>query len=123
MSDNIIVSLFYFLIIILIAYFVGKNRRVGIFWSIFFGVFLSPIGGIIITLSSSKKAIIYSPRSKMRINLSNASLFLGAILLLGSLFYLFVENNSSMSQTENIRNLWVSIGMIGIGVYTNYTGR
>jgi len=28
-----------------------------------------------------------------------------------------------MSQTENIRNLWVSIGMIGIGVYTKNTER
>lgn len=37
-----------------IAYFFGKKRQIGFAWSFFFCLFLSPIGGFIITMLSRK---------------------------------------------------------------------
>lgn len=39
----------------LIAGFLGRNRKIGLGWSLFFCLFLSPIVGLIIVLFSPKK--------------------------------------------------------------------
>jgi hypothetical protein len=122
MTDQILVLFFIFILISAVGYFIGRNRRVGIFWSIYFSLFLTPIGGIIVTFISSKKADFYQPRSKIRIYLSYGALFLGSLLLLGSLISLINNDTSGgLSRSSQFNNLWISVGFIGIGIYTIIT--
>ena len=74
---------------------------------------------IIITFVSSKKADFYQPRSKIRIYLSYGTLFLGGLLLLGSLTSLINNDISGgLSRISQFNNFWMSVGFIGIGIYT-----
>lgn len=38
----------------IIAYFLGKKRRIGFYWSLFFSIFLTPIFGFFVTIFSNK---------------------------------------------------------------------
>ena len=119
MSNKVTAYIFLLILSGALAYFVGRKRRVGFFWSIFFSLFLSPLGGLIITLNSVKRADFYSPRSRSRLNWSNGALFLGGFLFLGTLYSLYTKDYSNgLNQSSQFSNLWISIGFIGIGIYT-----
>lgn len=54
-TSLLIAGMIYFLICFLIAYYAGRKRKVGLWWSFLFSVCFTPVVGLIITLASSAK--------------------------------------------------------------------
>lgn len=102
-----------------IAYFLGKRRQIGFGWSFFFCIFLSPIGGFIITMLSRKH---YLPNPKP----SKSKKVLGWIFILPFIFLIFtvllgLNSNASFEDTVNV--FFVSIGFVGLGNYLIQLGK
>jgi energy-coupling factor transporter transmembrane protein EcfT len=50
-------QIFFFLIIAALVALLGRNRKIGYGWSLFFCIFLSPLIGLIIILLSKKNDV------------------------------------------------------------------
>jgi hypothetical protein len=110
--EKLLILTFYLVIVFSISYFIGKKKKVGFWWSVFFCSFLTPIIGLIIVLRSDSKDYIEVNKSKGSI-LGGFLLVLGILCLLGQLNYL----NKDQSMFFDSRAFWISIGIIGGGIY------
>ena len=89
----------------LIGFFIGKNRRLGIFMSIFIGVTFSPLISLIITFFSSKLGTpLKSNRSRI---------YVGCIIIIGVIL-------SVIRQLEimTTAKAFLGIGFLGMGIYS-----
>lgn len=105
------------ILIVLIAVLAGSKRRIGIIWSLFFGIFLTPLVQIIVTFSSTKKT--QPPKVYHK-----AETIIGYILCIvsGMLLVIAVKdlvNNPLVAETGNRfdRFLSICIGFVGLGIY------
>ena len=119
----------------LIAYFIGRKRKIGFWWSLFFCWFLTAIGGLIITLSSKKLDAPNPSPSKVKsaiggvlIVIFGLSLIL-AINSIGSFDSMINQNYGGDESVKQLMNqnaynsIALSMGFIGLGVYLILLGR
>ena len=103
----------YVAINLLIAYFLGRKRQIGYIWSCFFLIFLSILGGLIITLLSPKYYSDSPKRSKGKIIIGwIMAIFFGIQVLLAF---------PSTASTHGY--LLVHIGFFGLGLYLIQIGK
>jgi hypothetical protein len=96
---------------ILIAYFLGRKRQIGFGWSLFFCLFLSPLGGFITTMLSRK----YYDSNPKPSNLMN--IFGWGLIVIFTLVSI-VEIQRYIKFPGNQRPLLgFSLGLAGLGVY------
>ena len=104
-----------------IAYFLGKKRWIGFWWSLFFCISLSPLLGYIITIFSSK--IDEKPFTSSVIQVWGWLLIpIGVLSGIGTLTALFVEDIKVVPEAI-IYGFMVSLGVIGFGIYIILSGR
>lgn len=104
---------FFFGICFIISYFLGKKRQIGFAWSFFFCVFLSPVGGLIITMLSRK---YYDPNPKP----SKTLKIIGWVLVVWCSLALLGQSGRIQSDPNNIsiiNGIFGCIGLIGLGAY------
>jgi surface polysaccharide O-acyltransferase-like enzyme len=104
---------FFFGIAFLVAYFLGRKRQIGFAWSFFFCVFLSPIGGLIVTMLSRK---YYDPNPQP----SKTLKIVGWILVVWCSLALLGQSGKLQSDPNNIstiNGIFGVIGFIGVGAY------
>ncbi len=95
------------------AHFLGRKRQIGFGWSFFFCLFLSPIGGLIITMLSRK---YYDPNPEP----SNSKKVWGWILIVWfslSVLGLIMRLGSGRVDAIALNTLIMEIGFIGLGYY------
>jgi hypothetical protein len=114
--------IFFGIIAFLIAHFLGSKRQIGFGWSLFFCLFLSPLGGFITTMLSRK---YYDPNPVP----SNSKKIWGWILIVLFSLGLIVQllklgrgyNHSDALMALDYRTtaetLPLTIGFIGLGFY------
>ena len=123
MGNSIITIRFINLIIaVVISLFFGRNRKIGVWWSLLFTITLSCVfGGIIVFQSPKKNNSLNTRPSKLKkifaIILAVFSLFL-LIRLTQALFYLNTKDNIQIVETINI-GMFI-IGLIGVYIYMIY---
>lgn len=111
-----------------IAHFIGKKRQIGFGWSFFFSLTLSPIFGLIFTLSSRKYTAPNPPPSKSKKSWGWLLVALASILFLGELKdiadgYPFIRPSSILYQTVGLIALGFYIIQLGKGKNFNPKGR
>lgn len=96
-----------------IAHFLGKKRQIGFGWSFFFCIFLSPIGGFILTMLSKRHYLPDPKPSKLKKIIGWILILPFTFLILSVIFNL--NSNASFEDTVNV--FFVSIGFAGLGYY------
>ena len=103
-----------FVIGLLLGYFLGRARPIGMAWTTFFSVTFWPIGALIFVLFSPKIGKANTEKSRIKLILGSLVLVLGVGL--------FVAISSALMQGEAVQNhpiilfTWI-IGFIGGGLY------
>lgn len=110
-----IVFFIYCLLTLTIAHYLGRNRQIGFGWSLFFSFFLSPLGGLIITLLSAKDTDNKQAPSTTK---KNIGWILIVFFLFGILMKLItLEDVPSEHLLMQINSIFMSIGFVGLGYY------
>ncbi len=115
-------AIVYFALSISIAHFLGKSRQIGFGWSLFFCIFLTLIGGFIITMLSRKYYDSNPSPSKIKLVIG---WLIGIVFGLASilLVFLLVKDFSFFYKASSFRKLMVlnqvniMIGLSGLGFY------
>lgn len=97
----------------LVAYYLGRKRHIGFGWSWFFGIFTSPLLGLIITILSPKLTTPAKPYSKTQeiIGWITAVFFgFGTILQIIKLFTPYVTESTYSAVS-------IGIALTGCGIY------
>ena len=110
--EKILILLVYVSIVIAISFFIGRKKKVGFWWTIFFCSFLTPIIGFIIALTSQTKDYNQLKNEKVS-SIGIILLILGIMSFLGQLNYLYKGQIVQFSSST----LWLSVGLIGSGIY------
>ena len=102
--------LFFGIISFLIAYFIGRKKKIGLWLSLAFGILLTPFVSLFLTLFSRKKENT-KEFSKPIIILRKA---IGVLLILGAIFGVLLNVNATK---QNFQPYFIAIGLIGYGIY------
>ncbi len=98
----------------IISYFLATKRNIGFAWSFFFCMFLTPIIGLIITMSSGTNNVsTYSKNNTIKI-WAFILIWLFSLSALGLLIIILSKYNIGSFQ---ITTFILSIGLIGLGFY------
>lgn len=115
-------ELFFLLLSVVAAYgiakYLGSERHIGFFWSMFFSLLLSPPVGLIITLfSDSKNEPLQAP--------STAMVVLGRmmIVLFGSMFLWISLGFAGEYVSNRLFGTLFTLGLFGFGVYSVKLGK
>lgn len=95
--------------------FLGDKRKIGIFWSIFFCAFFSPVFGIAFILTSPKKTAKEIRFSKTYYNINFISAAISFIFGIFLVYGVYAIDNGTNG--TNIVMLSLGIGFIGWGIY------
>lgn len=101
-----------------IGYFLGKKRQIGFGWSFFFCIFLSPVGGFIITMLSRKYYNQNPEPSKSKRHWGMLLIFIFCYRIL----FEFMDYSGRSSGASPLDFL-LSIGFIGLGFYLKELGK
>lgn len=101
---------------ILVAYFFGRKRVMGIAFSFLFCLFFTPIIGFIITITSPKQTL--NKREKNKI-----STIFGFVLLVIYGSDLFRSLNNVPSGYNSIEGIFLSLGLVVGGIYLILAGQ
>ncbi|MHB1146860.1 MAG: hypothetical protein ACYC01_04615 [Lutibacter sp.] len=91
--------------VFIIAYYLGKKNQLGFLWSLFFGIFFTSVGGLIITLLS-KKASDSKPKHSV------VKIIIGYALILFYFYILFTNDLYPFYYS-----CFALLGFFGLGVY------
>lgn len=102
---------------VVIADVIGRKRKIGILWSLFFSLTFSVLIGLIITLSSRKTSDQYGFVPITQTNWGKGfRIFRALIIILIGIFLIF--NNSELREQQKIQFIFFGIGFIGWGIYS-----
>ena len=125
--NNFKIEFFIWQIIILLVVFgipmLGRNRRIGYGWSLFFTIFFTPLGGLIVIMLSPKEFDFDMEESKTKVNASYYLKAISSILIAGSILQLTNRNSYDNSPTTGILGWMIYIGLFGLGVYLKKLGK
>ncbi len=117
--DRLVLFLVFIGIAFAIAYFLGMKRQIGFGWSFFFCLFLSPIGGLIITMLSRK---YYAPNPEPSFSKKVWGWILIVLFSLSG-FGQLMNLGSEYGGASSINALFIAIGLIGLGFYLLELGK
>ena len=95
----------------LIAYFLGKKRQIGFWWSFILGFFLMPIVSIFVVLSSKKNNENYNAKTKSNENWGWFLIIFSSMSLIGQ--YMSFQDRVSTSS----KGMTFSFGFLLLGIY------
>lgn len=110
--NEILLLILFIIASIAIAFLIGKNKRIGFAWTLFFGLFLTPISALIFSLLSyPKEQMTNSKGDKYNIPL-------GVIMLLLSLGAMRqVYTIDSLTGSFDTNTFIFGMGLLGLAIY------
>jgi hypothetical protein len=101
---------------LVIAYFFGRKRQIGFWWSLFFCIFLNPIIGLIITLISKKYNKTKPKPSLIKKIIGQFLTFIFAIALIGAIGGTINEPIQNFTFVY-LQLISFQFGFLGLGIY------
>ena len=114
-NEILLVFVIYCTFAYLIAQYLGRNRQIGFGWALFFSFFLSPIGGIIITILSPKNFENNQEPSSTKNIIGWILIVFFSFNVLMKIFTL--ENVPTEHLSMQINSISIGFGFIGLGYY------
>lgn len=114
-NEILLVFVIYCTFAYLIAQYLGRNRQIGFGWALFFSFFLSPIGGLIITILSPKDFENNQEPSSTKNIIGWILIVFFSFSVLMKLFTL--ENVPTEHLSMQINSISIGFGFIGLGYY------